>query len=201
MFIKLGLYRAIFRYSGISSLSSSVVAVFLYGVVFFSVLILAALPGVPRSIGILQPIFFFSLVFGNLAAAAQLLNRADAGEIVARKVVIYGAGEAGAQASQSLAMTKEYCVCAFLDDDPTKHGQRLNGVEIFPRTRRGSRATFRGVRHPDCPAQRQRGSASPDRRFSRRPSCAGAHYTRHNRSCARRGADGRFPGTLNHRPA
>lgn len=134
-FIKFGLYRAIFRYSGISSLGSSAAAVSLYGLLFFAVLVLAEFPGVPRSVGILQPILFFSLVFGSRISASQLLKRADSGSAPVKNVIIYGAGEAGAQASQALAMTPDYYVCGFLDDDPAKHGRRLNGREVFPPSR------------------------------------------------------------------
>jgi len=137
-FVKLGLYRAIFRYSGISSLSSSAAAVLLYGVFFFATLVLGAFPGVPRSVGILQPILFFSFVFGSRITASQLLKRADAGAAIIKNVIIYGAGEAGAQASQALSLTPDYHVVGFLDDDPAKHRRRLNGVEVFPPSRAGS---------------------------------------------------------------
>jgi FlaA1/EpsC-like NDP-sugar epimerase len=134
-FVRLGLYRAIFRYSGLSSLGSVAMAVGLYGIVFFAILLAATFPGVPRSVGILQPILFFSLVFASRMAASQLLKRAGSGPGTTRNVIIYGAGEAGAQASQALAMTPEYRVCGFLDDDPAKHGRKLNGVEIFAPSR------------------------------------------------------------------
>ena len=130
-FIRMGLYRAIFRYTGISSLGSSAAAVAMYGLVYFGILVFAEFPGVPRSIGILQPILFFSLVFGSRISASQLLNRSDSSTAAAKNVLIYGAGEAGVQASQGLASTPEYNVCGFLDDDPAKHGRRLHGVEIF----------------------------------------------------------------------
>lgn len=134
-FIRLGLYRAIFRYSGTSSLQSSAIAVALYGLVFFGTLVTAAFPGVPRSIGILQPILFFSLVFGSRVVASQMLKRSSRSSKQAVRILVYGAGEAGAQAAESFAMTRQYKVRGFLDDDPAKHGQRLNGLEIFPPSR------------------------------------------------------------------
>lgn len=129
-FIRFGLYRAIFRYSGASSLGATATAALLYGLVFFSILLLARFPGVPRSVGILQPILFFSLVFGGRIAAAQILMRPGGSRN--RKVLIYGAGEAGAQSSQALAGAREYRICGFLDDDRAKHGRQLNGLEIYP---------------------------------------------------------------------
>lgn len=133
-FIRMGLYRAIFRYSGASSLMSSAIAVALYGLLFFTILVLAALPGVPRSVGILQPILFFSLVFGSRVVASQMLKRSSRTQAESN-ILIYGAGEAGAQASEAFAMTRQYKVRGFFDDDRAKRGHRLNGLEIFAPSR------------------------------------------------------------------
>ena len=57
-FIPFGLYQAIFRYSGLNSLFSIFFASVCYGVVFFNILYFAKISGVPRSIGILQPLLF-----------------------------------------------------------------------------------------------------------------------------------------------
>lgn len=130
-FIRLGLYRAIFRYSGVSSLVSVGSAIILYGVVLSLVLFIAKFPGVPRSIGILQPILFFTLVFGSRVVVAQLLIRSTPGEAVVRNVLIYGAGQAGAQACDALVMTPEYRVRGFFDDDPSKHDRRVMGYRVF----------------------------------------------------------------------
>lgn len=134
-FIRLGLYRAIFRYTGISSLGSSAAVVAMYGTLYFAILVFAAFPGVPRSVGILQPILFFSLVFGSRITASHLLKSSSPSGSTVRNALIYGAGEAGMQASLGLTTTPEYNVCGFLDDDPAKHGRRLNGVEIFAPSR------------------------------------------------------------------
>jgi FlaA1/EpsC-like NDP-sugar epimerase len=61
-----------------------------------------------------------------------MLKRNYGGSAAAKNVLVYGAGEAGAQTSQGLATVLEYNVCGFLDDDTAKHGRRLNGIEIFP---------------------------------------------------------------------
>ena len=144
-FIKLGLYRAIFRYSGASSLASTFAAVVLYGAALFFILIVAQFPGVPRSLGILQPMLFFSMVFGSRLVASQLLKRASPGTATLRNVLIYGAGEAGAQASEALAMTPEYRVVGFLDDDRTKHRRQLHGHPVFDPDQAADVVARRGV--------------------------------------------------------
>jgi len=130
-FIRFGLYRAIFRYSGASSLASVASAVFLYGIVLSLVLFIAKFPGVPRSIGILQPILFFTLVFGSRVVASQLLIRAVPGVATVKNVLIYGAGQAGAQACEALVMSPEYRVRGFLDDDAAKHDWRVLGRPVI----------------------------------------------------------------------
>lgn len=130
-FIRLGLYRAIFRYSGASSLASIASAILLYGGILSAILFVAKFPGVPRSIGILQPILFFTLVFGSRVVASQLLVRAAPGLATVKNVLIYGAGQAGAQAYEALAMTPEYRVRGFLDDDSTKHNWRVHGRHVI----------------------------------------------------------------------
>lgn len=51
-----------------------------------------------------------------------------------QKVIIYGAGEAGLHAKSAIDRDAglKYKVIAFVDDDPQKHGKKLQGVSIFP---------------------------------------------------------------------
>ena len=57
-----GLYRTIIRYSGISIIFTILASSFVYGLIFFLVIGVYSIQGVPRSIGILQPmlLFFFN---------------------------------------------------------------------------------------------------------------------------------------------
>ena len=51
-FIPFGLYQAIFRYSGPKSLLNIFYAIICYGFVFFIILFVSKIHGIPRSIGI-----------------------------------------------------------------------------------------------------------------------------------------------------
>jgi len=62
-----GLYRAIFRYAGMAALNAVAKSVFVYGVVYATLLMALALPGVPRTVGILQPLLLLLLVGGSRA--------------------------------------------------------------------------------------------------------------------------------------
>ena len=59
IFWLMGLYRTIFRYSGFSIVLSVFMSVLVYGSLYFCVITLYRIEGVPRSIGIIQPMLLF----------------------------------------------------------------------------------------------------------------------------------------------
>ena len=59
LFITFGLYRAIFRYVGSAALSSMARVFIIYTCLFFIVFTIIGVEGVPRSIGVIQPILLF----------------------------------------------------------------------------------------------------------------------------------------------
>nr|WP_231138510.1 nucleoside-diphosphate sugar epimerase/dehydratase [Cupriavidus metallidurans] len=128
----MGLYRAIFRYTGMAALASTAKAVGLYGVLFFSALLLLKLDGVPRSIGLIQPMLFLLLV-GASRALARFWLAGTAAKVRAHegRLLIYGAGDAGVQTASALAVTHQFVLLGFIDDDRAKIGRTINGLDIF----------------------------------------------------------------------
>ncbi|HNE71494.1 MAG TPA: nucleoside-diphosphate sugar epimerase/dehydratase [Giesbergeria sp.] len=129
IFVNLGLYRAIFRYTGIRALITTGRAVAWYGALLLAVLLLAQWEGVPRSVGILQPLIFLLLV-GTSRALGWLWLAGQPGE-APRHLLIYGAGSAGAQTAAGLAGMRQYELVGFVDDDPIKVGRSINGVRVY----------------------------------------------------------------------
>lgn len=130
VFIRLGLYRAIFRYTGQAALMTTAKAVLIYGGLLLGVLLWVRWENVPRSLGVLQPLIFLLLVGGSRALARFWLaglGRAAAGP---ERFLIYGAGMAGAQTAAALGMGGQYALLAFADDDPAKIGRSINGVQV-----------------------------------------------------------------------
>ncbi|QGS30953.1 NAD-dependent epimerase/dehydratase family protein [Cupriavidus metallidurans] len=132
IFVRMGLYRAIFRYTGMAALASTAKAVGLYGVLFFSALLLLKLDGVPRSIGLIQPMLFLLLV-GASRALARFWLAGTAAKVRAHegRLLIYGAGDAGVQTASALAVTHQFVLLGFIDDDRAKIGRTINGLDIF----------------------------------------------------------------------
>ncbi|MCI1014378.1 polysaccharide biosynthesis protein [Herbaspirillum sp. C7C2] len=134
IFIVSGLYRAIFRYSGLPALQTVGRAVGVYGVLYFSIFTIIGINGVPRTVGIIQPILLLFMVGASRALARVWLSDQYLRILkhAARpKVMIYGAGEAGRQLAGALTNSHEMQVAGFLDDDDRLHGHVLNGLPIY----------------------------------------------------------------------
>lgn len=133
VFTKAGLYRAVFRYNGMSAMVTVGKAVAIYGALFFAALVWLALPGIPRSVGLLQPILFLILVASSRAFARFWLLRVSSDRLQRREVriLIYGAGAAGAQIADALLRDQKSHLVGFLDDDPHLRGKTINGQRIY----------------------------------------------------------------------
>ncbi len=130
IFMKMGLYRAIFRYNGIAALIATGRAVAFYGAALLVVLVFAQWEGIPRSAGILQPLILLLLVGTSRAMGWLWLSGFQRN--VRHRLVIYGAGSAGAQTAAGLAGTRDYVLVGFVDDDPLKSGTSINGTDVHP---------------------------------------------------------------------
>ena len=135
IFVRFGLYRAIFRYTGLAALTATAKAVGIYTVGLLILLhwIQSMHWGViPRSIGILQPLIFLLLVGASRSVARFWLAGLDSG--VRRqdaRLLIYGAGTAGVQTAAALGSTRTYTILGFVDDDAAKAGRSINGMHVY----------------------------------------------------------------------
>jgi len=131
IFLRLGLYRAIFRYTGQAALHATAKAVVLYALVLSVTLLWARWLGVPRTLGILQPMIFLLLVGTSRALARFWLAGTLTDGQGGARLLIYGAGTAGVQTALALQMAGQSRVLGFLDDDSSKVGRSINGLPIF----------------------------------------------------------------------
>ncbi len=132
IFVRFGLYRAIFRYTGQAALLATAKATVVYGAMLSALLLWAQWTGVPRSLGVLQPLIFFLLVGASRAFARFWL--AGLNPLGARsrgRFLIFGAGTAGVQTASAMAMSSQFRLVGFVDDDPAKVGRSINGVTVF----------------------------------------------------------------------
>lgn len=132
IFVRFGLYRAIFRYTGQAALNATAKAVLLYSVLLTAVLLWKHWQGVPRTLGVLQPLIFLMLVGCSRAmarfwlAGIPILGSGHTG-----RLLIYGAGTAGAQTASALQVSGQLKLVGFVDDDVSMVGRSINGMPIF----------------------------------------------------------------------
>ena len=132
IFIVMGLYRAIFRYTGLAAMLQIVKAIAVYGCLYFAVLFIFSWNDVPRSLGLIQPLLFLILIGGSRAFARFWLAGIFGKVKSARgRLLIYGAGEAGVQTATALAVSRQFSLQGFIDDDTTKIGGSINGINII----------------------------------------------------------------------
>ena len=134
LFVKFGLYRAIFRHAGLNASIAIAQVMGIYTLVCVIVYTVISIPSVPRSIGVVQPLLMCLLV-----AISRVLARSWLGGFYLKissgqgsvNLLIYGAGSAGRQLAAGLSVNRAMHVVGYLDDDERLVGQLLNGIRIF----------------------------------------------------------------------
>ncbi len=134
LFITHGFYRVIFRHANTIAISFMMRAFVFYALAFGLVISVIGISGVPRTVGIIQPILLLLAVGLSRAMAAYWLGGAYR-NILERlnlpKVLVYGGGVAGRQLLNAMTNSHEMRVVGFLDDDPRLQGQTLNGLRVY----------------------------------------------------------------------
>jgi FlaA1/EpsC-like NDP-sugar epimerase len=88
--------------------------------------------GVPRTLGVLQPLIFLVLVGLSRAmarfwlAGIPMLGSGHSGNLL-----VYGAGTAGVQTASALQVSGQFKLVGFVDDDAAMVGRSINGLPIF----------------------------------------------------------------------
>ncbi len=137
-----GLYRTIFRYTGLSIILTILASTFVYGLLYFSIIGVYGIQtvtksfgeAVPRSIGILQPMLLFFAIISSRLLVKYLLGNNYSYSIksnIKKNVLVYGAGDAGRQLVIALENSPEFVVKGFLDDNHQLRNQVLFGKTIY----------------------------------------------------------------------
>ncbi|MDD5479154.1 nucleoside-diphosphate sugar epimerase/dehydratase [Rhodoferax sp.] len=132
IFVRMGLYRAIFRYTGLDALVTTALAVGLYAVIHLVFLQWLLWPVFPVTLGVLQPILFLLLIGISRATARFWLAGVGFGRGFEQgRMLIYGAGTVGVQTASALGIAGGLKPYGFIDEDPGKIGQTINGLPVF----------------------------------------------------------------------
>ena len=129
-----GLYRTIFRFTSLSIIFTIFFSLFIYGLLYFLIIGIYGVNGTPRSIGLIQPLLLFFAVISSRLFVKYLLsfnkNPKDR-SLKKKKVLIYGAGNAGRQLVIALENSLDFEVIGFLDDNVQLQKQILLGQNIY----------------------------------------------------------------------
>ncbi|MDC0920020.1 nucleoside-diphosphate sugar epimerase/dehydratase [Candidatus Thioglobus sp.] len=143
IFVRFGLYRAVIRYIGFKALWTVVQAVSLYALVWGVIGFMVAVDGIPRSV-ILINWMLSLLAIGGVRIAARFLlsnnvkfsifnfkfNGNGNGNSNERRVLVYGAGDAGVQLIGALAHSDEYHPVGLIDDSKELQGRYISGLSV-----------------------------------------------------------------------
>ena len=104
-----------------------------YGLLYFAVIGIYGFQGIPRSIGIIQPLILFLGISSSRVIIRYLFVKTFPfkNSKNKKKVLIYGAGNAGRQLLSSLENNPEMKVVGFLDDNQQFHKQTILGQTVY----------------------------------------------------------------------
>lgn len=134
LFIRFGLYRAIFRYAGWNAMVSLAQAMALYALFYATLFTVISVPGVPRTVGVIQPLLLlvavgFSRVVVRYWLGGLYKNMLQREHLPG--ILIYGGGQAGRQLAAAIARGSEHRLLGFLDDDSQLQGNTLDGRTVY----------------------------------------------------------------------
>lgn len=154
VFIKLGMYRAIVRYTGykatlsIAQAAAVLTVAWLVAANYFMPLYLGVDIDFPRSVPLLFWMSMFLVVGGSRYAAKWLLVGSFGRNHHQHNVVIYGAGAAGIELASSLAHSQDTSVLGFIDDDVKLRNHFIKNLKVL-----GDRTEIKSLREEIGPLE------------------------------------------------
>jgi UDP-GlcNAc:undecaprenyl-phosphate GlcNAc-1-phosphate transferase len=134
-FLFFGVYRGIWRYTSIDDLVAFAKAVTVGSIISMTIILFKfRFQGFSRTVFIIDALMMLMLLAGSRMAFRLFRQMLPSGNIGnGRRVLIYGAGDAGELLLRELLNNKEL-QCApigFMDDDPNKRGKVIHGFPVF----------------------------------------------------------------------
>jgi UDP-GlcNAc:undecaprenyl-phosphate GlcNAc-1-phosphate transferase len=134
-FLVMGVYRGLWRYTGLDDLIVFAKAVVLSSVLsVLAVLFAFRFEGFSRTVFIIDGVLMFMFLAGSRLAFRLFrqvipVTRSPGG----RRVLIYGAGDGGELLLRELLNNRalKYSPVGFLDDDPAKNGKVIHGLKVY----------------------------------------------------------------------
>jgi UDP-GlcNAc:undecaprenyl-phosphate GlcNAc-1-phosphate transferase len=129
-----GVYRGLWRYISLDNLIVYAKAVAGGSVASVLALLFAfRFEGFSRAVFVLDAMFFFLMLAGSRVAFRLFRQMLPAPTSGGRRVLIYGAGDAGELLLREMRnnLRLQYTPVGFVDDDPFKKGKVIHGLRVF----------------------------------------------------------------------
>jgi UDP-GlcNAc:undecaprenyl-phosphate GlcNAc-1-phosphate transferase len=134
-FLVFGVYRGIWRYTSMDDLMTFAKAVAAGSIVSLTIVLFKfRFQGFSRAVFAIDALVMLLLLAGSRIAFRFFRKVIPAVSTEhGRRVLIYGAGDAGELLLRELLNNRElrYAPVGFIDDDPSKHGKLIHGFRVF----------------------------------------------------------------------
>ncbi|MDH3332496.1 MAG: polysaccharide biosynthesis protein, partial [Desulfobulbaceae bacterium] len=131
VFVRLGMYRAVIRYTSLDALWVIFVASFCSSLLMVALLLINGLTGFPRSV----PFLYFTLSFlflgGSRLAFRNIYAQYYSAKNAGKRVIIYGAGSSGRQMVTAFRDSSDFNPVCFVDNAKELQGRDLAGLPIY----------------------------------------------------------------------
>jgi FlaA1/EpsC-like NDP-sugar epimerase len=128
-----GMYRGLWRYASLTDLRRILVAAGVGALAVAMLVLLLQRAYIPRSVVVLYPILLAGMMSGS-RIAYRAWREGRLGRFSAngsKRVIVLGAGTAGANLLKSLGRSPEWTFIGLLDDDPARQGRDIDGVKVL----------------------------------------------------------------------
>jgi len=130
---RIGVYRGMWRYASFTDLRRILVSAGLGALGIAMVVVLLNRTYIPRSVIVLYPVLLAVLMSGSRITyrgwkEGRIARPAHEGS---KRVIVLGAGVAGANLLKNLGRNPDWTFVGLLDDDPERQGRDIDGVKVL----------------------------------------------------------------------
>ncbi len=138
IFCFFGIYKTIYRYSGLNSLLIVSRAMILYSFFYLTLISFIGFKGIPRTIGLIQPLVLLFLICFWRLIVRFLLRKLNNKHYTKHEIIntlVYGSGQAGRQLVRAIQENSDIEIKGFIDDNVNQQGCQIDGKFIYSPSR------------------------------------------------------------------
>jgi FlaA1/EpsC-like NDP-sugar epimerase len=130
-FVPFRLYEGLWRYTGIWELRNIVAAVVFSSIAFYLLVSLQSNLAYPRSVYFTDAVLLICMLSGLRLSYRLYRDTVPSGRRTQKRVLIFGAGDAGEMILRDMRQYAGYTPIGFIDDDRGKVGHHIHGVAVL----------------------------------------------------------------------